>query len=83
MRTWIYKGSRKANTYLYVTGKDDFERVPESLLDLMGELQFVLQVDLHKDRTLAQVDISMVRQQLEEAGFFLQLPPGDPGLKPC
>ncbi|WP_423908494.1 YcgL domain-containing protein [Candidatus Spongiihabitans sp.] len=31
MHTWIYKGRRKENTYLYITAKDNFERVPHKI----------------------------------------------------
>ena len=33
---WVYKGARRAETYLYVSAKNDFERVPKDLLDAMG-----------------------------------------------
>ena len=78
MHTWVYKGNRKADTYLYLTGKEAFDRVPDSLLNLLGELSLVISFDLSEKERLAQVDIDSVRQKLSEDGYFLQLPPGDP-----
>ncbi|WP_424947347.1 YcgL domain-containing protein [Candidatus Spongiihabitans sp.] len=77
MHTWIYKGLRKENAYLYITAKDNFERVPESLLRLLGKLDFVLDIKLTKARRLAQAKVDEVMRQLEIEGYYLQLPPGD------
>lgn len=81
MHTWIYKGLRKENTYLYLTAKDDFARVPKSLLDLLGKLDFVLDIKLTKARHLVQADVEEVMRQLETEGYYLQLPPGDYALE--
>ena len=84
MKTWVYKGSRKANTYLYVAREDDFSRVPNVVLELMGPLELVLGIDLSERDKLARADISEVISKLSEQGFFLQLPPGeDPTGAPC
>ena len=84
MQTWIYKGSRKAHTYLYVIKEQDFSAVPNALLRLLGELQPVMQVELSSKRQLAQVDVTAVIEQLQTQGYFLQLPPGTPSTeKPC
>ncbi len=77
MNTWIYKGSRKPDTYVYLTAEDDFSQLPEAILSLMGEMQFVLEVDLAKRDKLAQADINSVRESLQSQGFYIQLPPGD------
>ena len=84
MKTWVYKGSRKTNTYLYVAREGDFSRVPQVILELMGQLELVLNVDLSKRESLARADIPEVISKLSEQGFFLQLPPGDdPTATPC
>ena len=77
MRTWVYKGNKKANTYLFVSKENDFSMVPDALLHLLGQLQFVLDVELHEDRKLALADTKEVMQHLDAQGFYLQLPPGD------
>lgn len=77
MHCVIYKGPRKADTYLYVEREDDFERVPASLLDLLGPLQKVMDLELSPDRRLAQADVGEVMDALRERGYYLQLPPGE------
>lgn len=77
MQAWVYKGSRKTNTYLYIAVEDDFTRVPRAVLDLMGPLSLVMELDLAARDKLAQVDIAEVRSKLQQQGFFIQLPPGD------
>jgi uncharacterized protein YcgL (UPF0745 family) len=75
MHCAIYKGPKKVDHYLYVEREDDFSRVPESLLKLLGELELVMTLELGPERTLAQVDVEQVRQSLREQGYFFQMPP--------
>ncbi|HEB98078.1 MAG TPA: YcgL domain-containing protein [Thiotrichales bacterium] len=75
MHCAVYKGHRKPDTYLFVEREDDFSRVPESLLEMLGRLELVMTLELTPDRTLAQADPEQVRQQLKEEGYYLQLPP--------
>jgi len=77
MNCAIYKGERKTNCYLYVKKQDDFSDVPEPLLSMLGELTFVMVLDLARRDTLAYADITEVQSLLEEQGFFLQMPPGE------
>lgn len=77
MHTWVYKGNKKPNTYLYIDRKDDFDHVPSALLSLLGDLKFVLDVALDLKNSLALADIDDVKNQLSKQGYFLQLPPGD------
>ena len=78
MLVWVYKSSRKANTYLYLTRRNDFAHVPDSLMALLGRLTSVLQFDITKRENLPNADIGTVIQCLEENGYYLQLPPGNP-----
>ena len=77
MHTWVYKGNKKPNTYLYIDRKDDFDHVPSALLNLLGDLNFVLDVALDLKSSLALADINDVKNQLSKQGYFLQLPPGN------
>ena len=84
MKTWVYKSSKQEQTYLYVGAEDCFDDVPEGLITLLGDLQFVLVVELHEDRRLAQVDAKDVMERLQENGYFLQMPPPKDGIsRPC
>ena len=77
MQCVIYKGRRKPDCYLYVRKKDEFDQVPESLLEMLGELEFIMDLDLASRDKLAYVDISEVIRLVSEQGFFLQMPPGE------
>ncbi len=80
MRCVVYKSIPRPGYYLYVERCDDFSRVPDNLLLVMGRLEFVIELKLDGCRRLAQADIHVVRQQLAEAGYYLQMPPGqEPG----
>ncbi len=71
----IYKSSKKAETYLYVPGRDDFSKVPKALLETFGRPLFLMIMPLKKDRQLASVDINRLRSELTLKGYYLQLPP--------
>lgn len=77
MHTWIYKSQRHKFTYIYLSKKDDFEIVPEDIRPYLGDLKFVMQLDLCLKPQLANADIKKVRAALNEQGFYLQIPPTD------
>ncbi len=70
----IYKSLKKYDTYLYVAVKDDFSRVPESLLRLLGQPVHVMDLELSPERKLAQEDVAEVMQNLQTRGWHLQMP---------
>jgi uncharacterized protein YcgL (UPF0745 family) len=78
LTVWIYKGSRRAETYLYVPEENNFERVPGELLDAMGTLTFVMELEIDEQRRLARVDAKKVLESVSQTGYFLQLPPIEP-----
>lgn len=73
----VFKGNRKADTYLYVDKREGTARVPPELLGLMGELELALTFVLTPDRTLAREDPAVVVANIETTGYHLQLPPVD------
>lgn len=75
MHAYVYKSQRKADTYVYLSARDDFARLPESLRSQVGALRFVLDVELTPQRKLAREDAAVVRQNLSERGFHVQFPP--------
>ena len=77
----VLKGSRKADTYLYVDFAEGVERVPAALLQQLGETAEVLALKLTPERKLARADAAEVLRQIEAVGYYLQLPPAtDEGL---
>ncbi len=71
----VFKGARKADTYLYVAQDEGLERVPEALLKQMGELSSVMLLKLSAERKLARVEAADVLAAIEEQGYYLQMPP--------
>ncbi|MBE2292623.1 MAG: YcgL domain-containing protein [Xanthomonadales bacterium] len=77
MQAFVYKSRRRADTYVFLAARDDFARLPEPLRARLGELSFVLEVELTPDRRLAQSAPETVRANLAARGFHLQLPPAE------
>lgn len=77
MNCFIYKSLKKDEMYLYVEQKDDFSRIPDSLMGAIGRLEFVMELELTPERTLAREDAEEVRKNLAEQGYHLQMPPKD------
>jgi len=75
MQCAVYKGNKKTDHYLYVEKEGDFSRIPQALLDLLGELQLVISLELSPERKLAQADVVDVMTQLSEQGYYFQMPP--------
>ncbi len=72
---WIYRSNRKEEMYLYLSNKDDLEEVPDDLQKRLGELDFVMQLELSEQRQLARADVSEVMKALCDEGYYLQMPP--------
>jgi len=75
MQCEIYKSSKKEQTYLYVTKPIDHEALPEALLDILGKLTFVMDLEITSTTRLATEDVSEVISQVSGKGFYLQMPP--------
>jgi len=71
----IYKTTKKDEMYLYVDKKDKFQKVPEALLKHFGSPVHFGDLLLRKEKKLARVDVEEVMAQIQEKGFFLQMPP--------
>ena len=77
MNCWIYKGTRRAETYLYLAEADNTDPVPEALLEAMGPLELVMELELVAGRSLARANPEQVIKDLEQRGYYLQMPPVD------
>ncbi len=71
----VYKSRKRAETYLFVPGRDQFDQVPPALLSQFGSPEFVLVCNLAKRDKLGQANLDEVKRGLSEQGFYLQLPP--------
>lgn len=75
MICFIYRSSKKSEMYLYTLIKDDFTAIPEQLMNVFGKPEFSMMVNLKQRTKLARADIEKVREQLNEDGYYLQMPP--------
>jgi len=81
MQCYVYKGDKKEDHYLYLNQDisdkplpDDF---PQAILDLMGDLSFVIDFELDASKKLAQADAEHVLENMQNHGFYLQMPKKD------
>ena len=74
MKCAVYRSNKKEMTYLYLPEADDMSRVPEALLKLISPVERVLEFELTAERRLAMEDAAEVLKQLNEQGWFLQMP---------
>ena len=75
MRCKVFRSEKKSFHYVFITEDSEFADLPESLRQLFGEPEQIIQLDLDKTTKLANADIEIVRKQLAEDGYYLQLPP--------
>ena len=71
----VYKSTKKYETYLYVSRKDGFARVPEVLLETFGKPVLAMTMIITEDKKLARTDGKNVLENIENRGFYLQMPP--------
>lgn len=71
----VYKGSKEDEMYLFVDQRDGLERVPDTLLERLGETRLVTTLVLTPERRLARAQASRVMDAIRDQGFYLQMPP--------
>ena len=75
LHCYIYKSPRKPETYLFVLQENDFTAVPAPLLEALGEVEKVMDIQLTPERKLARDNAIQIINDLKAKGFHLQLPP--------
>jgi uncharacterized protein YcgL (UPF0745 family) len=74
MPCFVYASLRKHDSYLWLAERDAFDVLPEPLLLLLGELRFVMEVQLDEQRKLPNEDTLQVLDHLRTQGWHLQVP---------
>ena len=74
MQCFVYKSLVKRDVYVYLDRRDDFSRLPEALLGLLGQLQLVVEFELTPERRLAKETAAVVLESLAARGYHLQMP---------
>ena len=77
IHTTIYRSKHKPGLFLFLAEENEFEVVPQEIMQGLGELEKSMELKLHKGRALAQGDVVTVMNNLKEHGFHIQLPPKD------
>lgn len=72
----VYKSLKKNQTYVFVPQSSDTADLPEALNGLLGTLEKVLDVEINENSTLARAKPCDVIQNIQQHGFYLQMPPG-------
>ncbi|MRI32365.1 hypothetical protein EOPP23_05130 [Endozoicomonas sp. OPT23] len=70
----IFKSSKKNEMYLYVNKKDQLKQVPDALMTVFGSAVHVMDMLLTPERKLARAETEQVLTDIEEKGFYLQMP---------
>ena len=65
---------------MYVPKKDNFEDVPEPLMQMFGRPVLVTILALDKHERLGMVDKQKLIDELSDKGFYLQVPPKEENL---
>ncbi len=71
----IYKTKKRDGLYLYVIEEDNFEDVPDAVMQQFPAPEHVFDLELSADRPLAREDVLTVIENLQTQGFHLQMPP--------
>lgn len=75
MRCHVYRSEKRADTYVYLREEGGFDCLPEPLRASLWPLVHSLSFELTPERRLAREDSEVVRTNLRERGFHVQLPP--------
>ena len=73
----VLTGTLKPDTYLYISADSETEDLHADLLSLLGELREVITLEITPERQLARCTGAEVLEGLANAGYYLQMPPGE------
>ncbi|NKF23693.1 YcgL domain-containing protein [Solimonas marina] len=71
----VYRCARQSEMYLYLRAGLSPDDLPEALRRHTGATTAVMNLSLHPQRTLARADVLRVIEQLQQTGYYLQMPP--------
>lgn len=70
----IYRSDSKSGLYIYLAKDKKISGLPEELVKKLGKFTEVMELDLTKRTQLANEDINVVKANLHETGYHLQIP---------
>ncbi|MBX2858778.1 MAG: YcgL domain-containing protein [Cellvibrionaceae bacterium] len=71
----IYRCKKKEGMYLYINHGEAIEQLPQALQKVFVKAEKAMSLLLHPQRKLANADVHKVMQDLNDVGYYLQLPP--------
>lgn len=71
----VYKTKKKEGMYLYVQTRDNFEAVPEILMEQFGKPELAMMLALDKHEQIGTIAKDALVEALNEKGYYLQMPP--------
>lgn len=75
MKCTVFRSSLKDFTYIFLLEGHNFDDLPETLREVFGQPEFVMDLELKPERKLAYSDTRQVMEHLSEEGYHLQMPP--------
>ena len=75
---YIYRCSAKFDMYIYLTEKNNFDSIDDSIKKKLGTLDFAMELEIKPDTKLAKEDPQKIIENLKSQGFHLQLPSETP-----
>ncbi|GAB5414077.1 MAG: YcgL domain-containing protein [Congregibacter sp.] len=71
----VFRSPRREGMYLYVDRSEGLARVPDAMLSGFGEPQSVMVLVIDENKRLARAKAPDVLTDIEQRGFYLQMPP--------
>ena len=74
MQITIYRSSVKDGMYIYLETETSLDTLPTPVMKQLGLPEKALEIDLKADRKLPNADAKEVLAQIENQGFYIQMP---------
>jgi uncharacterized protein YcgL (UPF0745 family) len=74
MQCFIYRSLKKKGLYVYLPEENDFSKIPVDVLNMIGDLELALEIEIDKERKLAKENAADVLSNIKKNGFHLQMP---------
>lgn len=77
MQSYIYRSEKKTDCYLFLNQPIDKFDLPDVVQKVVGELHFVMELDITPETKLAISNATHVLAAFDQQGFYIQMPPAE------
>ena len=77
MQSYIYRSEKKVDCYLFLAQPLAEFELPEIVQKVVGDLHFVMELDITPETSLAVSKASNVLEAFDQQGFYIQMPPAE------